>query len=94
MERPTIEDLRKRLRESEEQAAHLDAEYKRARRREADKRKAAARAWNLSGSLLNTVLIMYALANNVVDPAVVFLKVKARQRHWPERSDEEIGTLV
>lgn len=93
-QRPSLEDLRKRLRENEEQAALLAGEHKRARRRESDRRAAAARAWNLSGSLLHTVLIMYSLADYVVDPAVVFLRQRARQRHWPERSEGEIGALV
>lgn len=94
MDDSPLADLRKRLRENQEEEARLRTEYKRARRREVDRRAAAAREWSLTESLLHTVLIMYVLADNAVEPSIVFLRQRARQRHWPERSDEDIGSLV
>lgn len=70
------------------------AELKRITRGRRDTARAAARAWQLSESMRRTALIAYALADYRVEPAVRFLIASGRQRHWPDKTEEELATLV
>ena len=68
-----------------------------ARRVRAASRRAAqarAREWDLSGQLRNTAIIAYVQAGYDAEPAVRFLKMAGRVRHWPDSVDEDLAVLV
>ena len=94
MERPSSEELGARKRELDEALAMARSDLKRAKAQERDCRKRADAAWKLSGFLLHASLIIYALAGYVAEPAVCFLKSSGRQRHWPDKSKEELELMV
>lgn len=87
-------DLLGRKRELDAAIADASAELKRAKRQARDKAKSEARAWQLSDCLRHSVLIVYALADYSALPAARFLSAAGRKRHWPEKSVEEMGTMV
>lgn len=53
-----------------------------------------ARQWALSDTLRNAAVIIYVLAGYEVEPALRFLAMAGRVRHWPSRSAEDLGRLV
>ena len=55
---------------------------------------AAQRQWVLTEELRRIVLLMYVLSGYRVDAAVNFLSATGRQRHWPERREDELSKLV
>lgn len=72
----------------------LSKDLKRAQRAERDAARAAARKWSLTGGILHTVLIIYALCDSSVAPASKYLRVKARGCKWPPKDDDELEQLV
>jgi hypothetical protein len=55
---------------------------------------AAKKAWQVTGSLLHTVLIIYILAQYAKGPAGRFLITAARKRRWPEKPKDEVARIV
>ena len=91
---PTMEALRK---QHEDLNAALAASRRELRKTRAQARRARASdeaAWKLGSGIVHAVLIMYGLARYNVSPAVKFLAGSARKRHWPSKSDEELGVFV
>ena len=72
----------------------LRGDIRRAQAKQRAKAKAQARAWVLGVSLLRVVVLIYWLADGVVDPAVFYLRQQGRQHHWPDKDDEELADLV
>ena len=84
-----------------QQKEKLDAEYalakaeaKQIKQKAKDARKGRNRAWQLSTLFLRTVLIIYAVAGYVAEPAVKFMSLGGRKRHWPDKSDEELEEML
>ena len=77
-----------------QELANVRAAIKRTQDNERRKRKTAARVWVLVPALLRVVLTRHWLAEGVVDTAVLYLQQRCRQRHWPEKSKEEIAGVV
>ena len=94
MERPSLEELGGRKRKLDEELAKARREAKRVKLQVKDTKKRAEAFWKLSGFLLHASLIIYALAGYVAEPAVNFLRSSGRQRHWPDKSDEELEVMV
>lgn len=88
------ESLAERRRRVEEELVAARRALKREKVRVAGSRRAAARAWVLSGRILNTTLTIYLQAQYEVQPAIKYLTGVARQRHWPSKPEEEVGALV
>ena len=44
--------------------------------------------------MARVALLIYWLADGVVDPAVFYLRQRGRQHHWPEKDDAELADLV
>ena len=83
------------------QKEHLNAEYaltkaeaKHLTQKAEDARKGQSRAWQLSTLFLHTVLIIYAVAGYVAEPAVKFMSLGGEKRHWPSKSDEELEEML
>ena len=72
----------------------LAKDLKRVQRADRDEARAAARKWSLTGGILHTVLIIYALCDSAVAPASKYLRITARERGWPPKGDEELEDLV
>ena len=53
----------------------------------------AGRDWDESSGLL-LLADGEQVSDGVPDPAVVFLRQRGRQRHWPDKTDEELSALV
>ena len=94
MDRPSSEQMRQRSRELSAALAQTSRELRAAEREQARERSRQARFWQLSGQLLHTVLIVYFLAGCSADPAVTYLRSCGRQRHWPNKSDDELKNMV
>ena len=90
MEAASLEELRRRRQRVREDLADAGRQAKLAKSRAAS----AERVWKLVGAVLKTVLIIHKLAGGAVDPSVVFLTRKGRERGWPDRTDEELANLV
>ena len=86
----TAEELRSTKRKLSAELADITRHVKAAR----VKQKAAARAWELTGSVLRVVLAIHTFADAIVDPSIVFLKAKGRECHWGPRSDSELGVVI
>ena len=72
----------------------LRGDIKRAQAKARAKAKAQARVWDLGVALARVAVLIYWLADGVPDPAVVYLRQRGRQHHWPEKSDEELEDLL
>ena len=90
-----------RLDELQRQKEDLDALYasakvelKQARQKAKDKRRSQSKVWQLGATVLHTVLVIYALAGYVTEPAVKFLQQGGRQRRWPSKTEEELAEMV
>ena len=70
------------------------AELKRARRNAQARERAASRAWQLPAPLRRAALVAYALADHSVEPVVKLLAANGRKRHWPDKTQGELVTLV
>lgn len=88
-----------------ESAVREKAELKAARRKlmqEIDKKKqksdyqeqAAKKKWLVAGSLLNMVLMIYALADCTAKPAAKYLIIAAKKRQWPEKPEADVVRMV
>jgi hypothetical protein len=85
------------LHELQRRAVDLRASVAAARRelrRGVAAERVSARAWQLGPSLTNEAVLTYALAGCSAEPAVRFLVATGRQRHWPERAEDDLRTLV
>lgn len=80
----------KRAREVDDELAAVRRELK----RERAGARAAARVWALPDAVRRSVLVMFDQAHGDAEPAVTYLKVVARERHWPEKSDVELRGVV
>jgi hypothetical protein len=69
-------------------------ELKHDMRKMKDQDRAATNKWVLRGPLLNTVLMIYSLADCTAAPASMYLMIAARKRQWPEKEEEEVRRLV
>ena len=74
--------------------ADIRGEVKAERQRQKDMQRRQANAWKLTAVLEHTVLIIYGLTGYAAEPAVNFLAACGRRRHWPEKSEEELETIV
>lgn len=90
-----------RLEILEQQRLSLDRELSdiaRARKRAKGTARASAatkaREWLLSDTQQRTVLIIYTLSGCEVDPAARYLAARGRERHWPEKTAEELHGIV
>ena len=87
-------DQRRRQGAIDDQLLALHGAIRRAQAKQRAKAKAQARAWVLGVSLLRVVVLIYWLADGVVDPAVFYLRQRECQHHWPDKDDEEFADLV
>lgn len=94
MSSATIADLERQRAEVDAALAVVRRDAKVARQREKDAKKGQAKAWSLTGLLKHAVLIVYILTGYKSEPVVTFLTNNGRKRHWPERTDEELLSLV
>ena len=94
MSAAALEDLRRQQRAVDERLAAVAGAAKRLRRAERAAAASAARAWNLAGRVRNVVLLIYMLSTNDLEPAVLYLRQRGRQNHWPDREDEELAALA
>lgn len=67
---------------------------KREQRAVRDAARAEARRWSLTGGILHTVLIIYALCDSAIPPVSKYLRITALERGWPHKDDEELEVLV
>ena len=74
--------------------AAVNKDIKKERQKAKDQAKSAKKHWQLTPWLQKVCMIIYMLAAYRAAPAIRFLKVTARKRRWPERSDEDLGKLV
>ena len=65
-----------------------------ARQRQRRDKRRADTIWKLTAWQSKVLLIVYVLAGYKVQPAVLFLAMEGRKKHWPERSDEELQTYL
>ena len=82
---------RSRLCTSLREVGRLAREARQRQRR--DKRRADT-IWKLTPGQVHVLLIVYVLAGYKVEPAVLFLAMAGRKKHWPERSDEELKATL
>ena len=94
MSAAALEDLRRQQRAVDERLAAVAGAAKRLRRAERAAVASAARAWNLAGRVRNVVLLINMLSTNDLEPAVLYLRQRGRQNHWPDREDEELAALA
>ena len=94
MSAAALEDLRRQQRAADERLAAVAGAAKRLRRAGRAAAASAARAWNLAGRVRNVVLLIYMLSTNDLEPAVLYLRQRGRQNHWPDREDEELAALA
>ena len=87
-------DQRRRQGAIDAQLLALRGDIRRAQAKQRAKAKAQARAWVLGVSLLRVVVLIYWLADGVVDPAVFYLRQRGHQHHWSDEDDEELADLV
>ena len=80
----------KRAREVDDELAAVRRELK----RERAAARAAAREWVLPVAARRSILVMFDQAQGDVEPAVTYLHIVARERHWPTKSDEELRGVV
>lgn len=80
----------KRARDVDDELAVVRRELK----RERAGARAAARVWALPDAVRRSVLVMFDQAHGDAGPAVTYLKIVARERHWPEKSDVELRGVV
>ena len=50
--------------------------------------------WAVGSHIRNVVSIVYMLLDDPAEPCVCFLRRCGRQRHWPDRSDQELRELA
>jgi hypothetical protein len=89
-----LSTLQKRKAELDEAIAENRQQRKKAKQQLKDQKKAGAKVWKLSETLLRSVLIVYMLCGYRSEPCVVFLIQNGRRRHWPEKSAEDLLQLV
>ena len=86
-------DLQEQKRKLDAEVSKLGGERKRVKSNATARQASANRQWVIDGFLRSVVLITLLRSDTVFDPAIVFLRQKGRQRHWPERTDEELTAL-
>ena len=69
-------------------------EARQLKQRAKDGERGKAKAWKLSSFLQNAVLIIYTLTGCATEPVVTFLANNAKMRHWPEKSEEELISML
>ena len=87
-------DPRRRQGAIDAQLLALRGDIQCAQAKQRAKAKAQARSWILGVSLLRIVVLIYWLADGMVDPAVFYLRQRGRQHRWPDKDDEELADLV
>ena len=88
------EETQLRKRGAQEAQFEVKRALKKARQDEKNKARGEARAWTLSSFLLHASLIIYSLSGYTAGPAAKFLLNNGRQRHWPEKREEELEAMV
>lgn len=58
------------------------------------RRHGTKNGWRLTAAMWRVVVKCFCLADGVADPAIGYLRHQGRMRHWPEKSDEELRTIV
>ena len=89
-----MEELLERKRKVEAELSGVRKQAKRAKEKAKAVTAAASRAWRLSESVLNTILIACVLADGAVDPSVVYLRQRGLQFGWPAKTDDELAAMV
>ena len=89
MHNPSLDELRAERQSARGRIAVVSGKLARANRNAAARQASAARQWVLTGFLRTVVLVVMVRTGGVVDPAVAFMRRRGKQRHWPERTDEE-----
>ena len=87
-------DLLQQKAKLDAECALAKAEAKQIKQKAKDARKGQNRAWQLSTLFLRTVLIIYAVAGYIAEPAVEFMSLGGRQSHWLDKSDEELEEML
>ena len=86
--------LERRRLELQSELEDISKALKREQRTARDAARAEARRWSLTGGVLHTVLIIYALCDSAVPPASKYLRTLALERGWPPKDDDELEVLV
>ena len=86
------EDISKRKQEIAAALAQTNRELKAAQRQQKSRGEAAARAWKLPTLLAHALLIIYQLADSAA--AVKYLVNYSRKRHWPQKPEDEVKSMV
>ena len=77
--------------------AAIDAELaqlRRAGRQERDAERALERQWRLTERMRRVVFVAFDQTRGDPEAATVYLATVAKERHWPAKSEEELGRLV
>ena len=77
-----------------DELAELGRAAKRSRRSARAAAAALDRTWKLTGSERRVALGLYMMADAVAEPVVLYLKQIGRQRHWPDRADDDVERLI
>jgi len=85
-------ELKKRKRELNAALAETNRELRVTRRRVKNEQRKEETHWQLSTFLVHTLLIIGQLADTPA--AVKYLINFGRQRHWPEKSEEELSQTI
>jgi hypothetical protein len=94
MEPQALEQMHDQRADLNRALAEVRAATKHAKQREKDAKRKAANAWTLPTTLLHTLLIIYSLTGYAVEPCLKFLANSGRKRSWPEKTDEELETML
>ena len=94
MSRPSASALSAKRKELRDAIAELGSEIAAAKRARRNAERVAADAWALTEHMRRVVLAAFVLAEYMPEPAVKYLVARGRERHWPERSEEDLSTFV
>ena len=89
-----VEELKRSRSALKAEAAVCTQGLQAAIRKERQATKRAEKAWQLSASEKDVVLIIYVISDYVVAPAISFLERVGNKRHWPCRSRDDLQALT
>ena len=94
MSSQSLEDLAEQRRILDAALAENKHERKKLMQQQKDKAKREKAMWKISEFLWHTVLIIYVLSDYTLEPARRYLHNSSRQRHWPEKTEEELTMMI
>lgn len=89
-----MEALEQQLGDLRATLAHASRGIRKARADQRRAQLALARQWQVSTEERRTAVIIYVLAGHTAQPAAKYLAARGRIRHWPDRSERELCSLV